>query len=57
MQHAYMQETLVQHTCSMHVCKQHMSCTQVAYMLRIYEVWQELAHVQLARVQVELRKC
>ena len=43
-----MQETLVQHTCSLYVCKQHMSRTQVAYMLRIYEVWQKLAHAQNA---------
>ena len=35
----------MQHTCRMHVCKQHMLSTQVAYMLRIYEVWQKLAHI------------
>ena len=53
-----MQDAHVRNTCSLHAHKQCMLCTQVAYMLRIYEVWWNLAHVlhlvHMAHVQHSL---
>ena len=53
-----MQAAHVRNTCSLHAHKQCMLCTQVAHMLRIYEVWWNLAHVlhlvHMAHVQHSL---